>query len=297
MIKISIIIPTIGRETLPKVLKGIQACDGYKKIQPEVIVVFDGEKKGAEECLVLDENIKILETGQKIYASGARNLGLDNATGDVIIFAQDDTYPESDWLAKHLEFHKKNTGQGKVLLGKVYWTPELALDPFHKWLLNHAQFSFKKLEGGKIKGLKDQWRFFYTSNISVKRELIEDLRFSDQFTGWGFEDTEFAYRASKKREGINKSLEIIYDQNCRVLHDHPQTLEIVLENTRNARKNALIFEKLHPEVKILPRGGKLLVLKVILFLLTITPKFLLPKPYYWWREWKKAWIKIPSDPA
>jgi len=84
-----------------------------------------------------------------------------------------------------------------------------------------------------------------------------------------------------------KEIEILYDADCRVLHDHPQTLEKVLENTRNARKNALVFEQIHPKVKILPRGLKLFTLKIILLLI---PKSLVTKKIFWWREWKKAWI-------
>ncbi len=40
--KYSIIIPTIGRATLPAVLEGIMACDSFEAIKPEILVVFDG---------------------------------------------------------------------------------------------------------------------------------------------------------------------------------------------------------------------------------------------------------------
>jgi len=189
--KCSIIIPTIGRETLPRVLEALESCEGYRDINPEVLVVFDGASfaKASED---LEGKVKVLNTGKKSYAAGARNLGLESARGNIIIFLQDDTYPERDWLKKHYEFHQQNSGQEKVLLGKVDWTEELASDPFHQWLLDHAQFNFKKLKSLKTRKAKKMWRYFYTSNVSLKRELIGDVRFSNRFEGCGFEDTECA---------------------------------------------------------------------------------------------------------
>ena len=280
---LSIIIPTIGRETLPTVLEALGKCHGYEAINPEVIVVFDGRTENEILNQVQDDSIVFLKTEKKVYAAGARNLGLDHATGDIIVFLQDDTYPERDWLQRHFDFHQQNPEPGSALLGKVEWAGELAKDRFHQWLLNHAQFRYKSLEAGKLRSGGDNWRFFYTSNISLKRELIGDIKFSNQFKGWGFEDIEFGYR-------LGEDLEVNYDEKCKVFHDHPQTLEGVLANTRNARKNAEVFERLHPAVKVRPRGLKLFTLKVITFFLSLTPKFLLPKTWFWWREWKKAWI-------
>ena len=182
----------------------------------------------------------------------------------------------------------------KILLGKVDWTAELASDLFHQWLLDHAQFDYKSLKAGNLESMKANWRYFYTSNVSLKSEFIGDLRFSDQFKGWGFEDIEFGYRLGtqvhNKRTSTLVGMDLHYDEACRVLHDHPQKLDQVLANTRNGRQNALVFEGLHKDVKILPRGLRLFALKFILFFLALIPSKLLPKSLFWWREWKKSWI-------
>lgn len=271
--KLSIIIPTVGRETLAEVLQGIRACDGFEEIKPEVIVVFDGV--GTCHGMSLPK-IKILETGKASGASVARNIGIENATGDVIAFLGDDTIPTKNWLREIYNFHTQHADENVVLLGKVSWTEKLSKDSFHQWLLNHAQFDYKN-----IKKHGPTWRHFYTSNISLKKSFIGKTKFPEDFEGWGFEDIAFGYELAQK------DMWMWYDEKCEVLHDHEQTLEQVIKNTRNARKNAEKFEKKY-DMKILPRGGKLWLLKFALFLTLFFAPF--SKKLRWWRAWKKAWI-------
>ncbi len=272
--KLSIIIPTLGRETLKEVLQGIRACENFEKINPEVIVVFDGIKNPGSKFP--EPGFKVLETGQKLGASGARNLGIEKATGDILVFVGDDTIPEVSWLKNVQNFHESYPEGNRGLLGMVSWVPELAKDPFHKWLLNHAQFAF-----GSIKKKGATWRHFYTSNISVKRSLVGDTRFPENFKGWGFEDILFGYELHKK------GLKLTFDEQCEVLHNHPQSLGAVLAHTRNARKNAKVLEE-KTGINILPQGFKLIVLKLVIFVGFIF-SFMSPK-IGWWVKWKKVWI-------
>ena len=269
--KLSIIIPTLGRETLETVLEAIERCDDYNRIRPEVIIVFSGEKNVRE---INEDHFKIFKT-KTMGAGPARNLGMEKSTGEIIAFLGDDTIPAKDWLQKVYMFHTTHTSQKEALLGKVSWTPDLAKDPFHKWLENNAQFAFKSIAR---KGAN--WRHFYTSNISVKRALVSGICFSNKFKGWGFEDTEFGYRLAKR------GMRLHYDSECEVFHDHEQNLEDVLAQTKNAKKNALIFEKLHPEVQLISHGAKKFVLKILIILSYLYES----KQMNWWRKWKRVWL-------
>ena len=269
--KLSIIIPTLGRETLGTVLDALEQCDGYKEINPEVIVIFNGDKDVKE---VEEEYFKIFKA-KTLGAGPARNLGIEKSSGEVIAFLGDDTIPAHDWLQKVYDFHIIHTSQKEALLGKVSWTSELAKDPFHRWLENNAQFAFRSIAKRGA-----TWRHFYTSNISMKRALIAGERFSDKFKGWGFEDTEFGYRLARR------GLRLHYDPTCEVFHDHEQNLEGVLAQTKNAKKNARIFEKLHPEVKLIPRGVKKFLLQSLIILSYAYES----KNMTWWRKWKKVWM-------
>jgi GT2 family glycosyltransferase len=277
--KISIIIPTIGRKTLSQVLQSILNMRDYSTEIVEVVVVGDGNF--SREFILNNENFaefKFLSTKKNVGASGARNLGIEQATGEIIAFIGDDTILDKMWLAETTRFHLENPAKNYALLGKINWVDKFKNDPFYKWLNNYAQFSFRRI---RLHGAK--WNNFYTSNISLKREFLGSQRFFAGFTGWGFEDSELGYRLYKK--GMN----LIYDPGVIVYHDHKQTIDDVVRNFQNARKNAEIFEKLHPELHIIPRGHKLEILKKMVkiagFFAPVIPQA------EWWYKWKKAWIE------
>ena len=279
--KLSIIIPTIGRESLNMVLEALSLSNNFDQIKPEVIVVFDGVEPSPD--LPKSGFIQV-RTPKKAYAAGARNLGIERATGDVLVFIGDDTIPAPDWLQKIHDWHVAHPEPEQALLGRVKWTDHLAGDPFHQWLEKNAQFDYARLDKGKT----PDWRHFYTSNISVKRAMIGGEKFSDQFSGWGFEDTEFGYRLAQK------GLKLHYEQDIIVRHDDPQTFERLVSQTISARKNALVFEGLHPELKILPRGLKRYLLCGMWYV--SWPLSFIPE-VKWWRLWKKSWFKTPADPS
>jgi GT2 family glycosyltransferase len=276
--KISIIIPTIGRKTLSQVLQSILNMRDYSTEIVEVVVVGDGDF--SREFILNNENFaefKFLSTKKNVGASGARNLGIEQATGEIIAFIGDDTILDKMWLAETTRFHLENPAKNYALLGKINWVDKFKNDPFYKWLNNYAQFSFRRI---RLHGAK--WNNFYTSNISLKREFLGSQRFFAGFTGWGFEDSELGYRLYKK--GMN----LIYDPGVIVYHDHKQTIDDVVRNFKNARKNAEIFEKLHPELHIIPRGHKLEILKKMVKIAGFFAP-LIPQAE-WWYKWKKAWI-------
>lgn len=274
--KYSIIIPTIGRKTLEEVLSALFSCEGIEDANVEVLVVFDGLMGVIPENLKRS-SLRILHTGKKAFAAGARNLGIKKATGDIICFIGDDTIPEQNWFQEIVHFHKKHKSPNAVLLGHIAWVDEYADDPFYKFLENGPQFNFRQIiRNGAT------WKHFYTSNISLKQKLIEDVLFSEKFKGWGFEDIEFAYRLHQK------GMRMHYEANCVVYHDDPQTLEQMIERTRNARKNACIFELMHPRVRIIPRRNKRMILLFLIFWAGVFSLF--SKRIKWWYLWKKNWV-------
>lgn len=279
VMKLSIIIPTIGRATLKAVLESILENKEFSFNQVEIIVVGDG--KFSRDFILRDnkkfKSVKFLSTGKNMGASAARNLGIEQATGEIIAFIGDDTILDKCWIIETLCFHAENSRKHIALLGRIEWVDKFKDDPFYKWLNNWAQFSYRKI---RLHGAK--WNNFYTSNVSVKREFLAGERFFAGFTGWGFEDAELGYRLYKK--GMN----LIYDPGATVYHDHEQTIEDVCRNFEKARKNAEIFEKLHPELHIIPRGHKLKILKQLIKV----AKFFSPliDEAKWWYMWKEAWV-------
>ena len=276
--KLSIIIPTTGRFTLKSVIESVFMSKKFAQYEVEVLIVFDGLKP--DRFFVDDSRVKIYATGSKVYASGARNLGLQKATGDIVSFLGDDTLVDPYWLSYTFAWHQQYPELKDALLGRVYWAAPLDVDPFHLWLEAHAQFDYERLDAG----LTPDWRHFYTSNISLKKVFMGKNKFSSAFSGWGFEDSELGYRLEQK------GLEIFYEPSVVVHHNDKQSEARMVDQTKSARANALVFESLHPEIKLLPTGFKKIVLKEMVMwsgLFSFMPSV------RWWRAWKKAWLGLP----
>lgn len=106
--KASVIIPTYnGAGKLPKIL---QALENQQYRNFETIVVVDGSTDNSLELL---ENKKSTVPGLKVISQmnmgrgKARNTGAAAATGDVLIFFDDDILPGHDCINRHLEHHQR----------------------------------------------------------------------------------------------------------------------------------------------------------------------------------------------
>lgn len=85
---VSIVIPTIGRDTLNLAVQSI--ID--QSVKPfEILIVFDGERHGV---------------------SWSRNTGFENAKSDIIAFLDDDCIANLDWLENMLGVFEKYNADG-----------------------------------------------------------------------------------------------------------------------------------------------------------------------------------------
>ncbi len=275
LMRLSVVIPTLGRPSLWWVLQRLTEQPEWDETC-EAIVIFDGKKIEEKQF----SGVSYFQTQSQLGAATARNLGIQKATGSIIAFLGDDTAPCSNWIAKTLHFHEHNMDAKSALLGCVKWTSELEKNQFHRWLGRTKQFRFGDLTSHKT----PDWRYFYTSNLSLKRSFLAQEKFSDAFSGWGFEDTELGYRLYKK------GMKLVYEPTIIVEHDHPHTLASARKNAASARKNAFIFQSLHPEISLVPTGTKAMLKRFQLLLWNaLSPLW---KRAKWEAAWNKSWLDI-----
>lgn len=112
---LSIIIATAFREeTLPTALDYLR----NQERQPDEVIVVDGAPKPGVEALVTEKAGEVdypvrYFRAEKPSAAGQRNLGVAKSTGDLIMFMDDDAYPDSDCLAKITEVFEADSA-GKI---------------------------------------------------------------------------------------------------------------------------------------------------------------------------------------
>jgi GT2 family glycosyltransferase len=189
--RLSVVVPTFNRpEMLARVLAGLEA-QTWPRERFEVIVVDDGGETPAEPVVRAAAERGLPAVGERQENAGpaaARNRGSRRASGEVIVFLDDDCAPTPTWLEEHARAH---TRRGLAAVGRIEWHPDLPITPLMRFVGEHFLFHFNLI------GLDDDAPFplFYTANGSVDREaaLAAGL-FDESFRRAAWEDSELAYR-------------------------------------------------------------------------------------------------------
>jgi glycosyltransferase involved in cell wall biosynthesis len=248
---LTLIIPTKDRaSTLSETLVEISKCRRISEC--ELIICNDGSTDETQDVIEKFQvqnpelDIRIFNDGHK-GVGVQRNRAANIAKGRILLFAADDIRPEStNWISSHIELHSHQTAQHFCVLGRIVW-PSSNLLRINETMLaiqgkEGEQFGFADLNSNQYL----DWRFFYTSNLSVKKTLVANWLsdgFSDAFSDYGYEDIEFAYRLSFKN-----SLSLFYTSAATALHFQEITVTDFCNRQLAAGRMAATFTSQHPEL-------------------------------------------------
>jgi glycosyltransferase involved in cell wall biosynthesis len=241
--EVSVVIPTLNRRTtLQRLLQCIseqQAPEGGF----EVVVVDNGSTDGTADLLERvgrDYSLPFRHAHEpRPGPAVARNTGVRNSSGEVILFLGDDTEPQrSDLVARHAELHRRRPERSYAVLGRVTWDPRRPITPFMRWLENGGpQFHYWRIRAGAV----DPAYYFYTAQLSLKRAVFDAAGgFDERFPFAALEDIEFGIRMS--RAGV----ELDYHPELLVLHDHPTALARTLTRLELTGRSAALYHELFP---------------------------------------------------
>lgn len=259
---LSVIIPTYNRaKILQECLQALlQQTVPLKDF--EVIIVDDGstdDTKKVVHDMKKDFAPHVRQAGSLnyIYQANkgqgiARNTALQEVKGNIVVLIGDDIIPEKNFLHEHLRYHLRYGQENEAVLGFTTWHPAIPVSPFMNWMTNGStifgkfgghQFAYEKLKGKT----EADYNFFYTSNISLKRALLQKYPFDPSFSGYGWEDIELGYRLTQ-REGLR----LYYCPEAIGYHHHFMTEESLANRMRNIGKSAWIFQRKYPQLKKVP---------------------------------------------
>lgn len=236
--QLSVIIPTYNRkDKLAKCLRALLA-QTYPAEDFEIVVADDGSTDGTEGWVAGFiagdlERIRYFRQGNKGPAA-ARNLGVKNARGSIVLFLGDDIIAEPGLVEKHALWHAENPGGNNALLGYVTWARDLRITPFMKWLEHGGpQFAYHELTDGAE---ADPAKFFYTCNLSLKRDfLLNNGLFDEDFSAAAYEDIELGLRLKKK------GLKLRYSEAAMGWHDHATSLKAACRRMRMVGEAGELF--------------------------------------------------------
>ncbi len=187
---ISIVMPTYERRD--QVLRAVRALGDQQVDETfEIIVVSDGSTDGSVEAL-RDLDLPVpLEVFEQDNAgpAAARNRGIDEAEGDLLVFIDDDLVAAPGLLQAHVDAHRR-LGPGTVAIGPMLRPPDAELQPWVDWEQSMLDKQYLAMEEGLWSATARQ---FYTGNASLARKhMVEAGGFDVAFRR--AEDVELAYR-------------------------------------------------------------------------------------------------------
>jgi glycosyltransferase involved in cell wall biosynthesis len=244
-IEVSVIIPTYNRvERLLRCLAHLQN-QTIDRSKVEILVVDDGSTDDTYDRLRPFTSDK---TGRYFCQSNggparARNMGIRAARGRILLFIGDDIMATPQLLEEHLSYHCRFEDEPIAVLGFTDWSDRIDVTPLMKCGGKGAQFAYHLIDKGGLDPQNLPYRFFYTSNISIRRWFLleNDLFFDEDFLYALGEDGELGYRLQQK------GLRIVYNPRARAYHEHPTTFDSVCHRSYLKGQVAVLQVKKHPE--------------------------------------------------
>ncbi|MCL9634731.1 glycosyltransferase [Bacillus zanthoxyli] len=193
--KTSIIILTYNQLSLTKqCLTSINKYTEQKDI--EIIVVDNGSTDGTVDYLKSIPSLKIILNEKNLGFAKGCNQGVDIATGDQVLFLNNDTIVTKNWLEPlvSLLYSDENIGMVGPVSNYVSGLQQVNVDYTNVKEIDEFASGYCKSHTGKSRRVLRLVGFC----LLVKKEVIENIGKFDERFGYGsFEDDDFCLRALK----------------------------------------------------------------------------------------------------
>lgn len=193
-LSVSVIVPTYNRrERLGRLLAALERHH-RAGASFEVFLTVDGSEDGTQAMLASLRTAYPLRVivQPRSGPSAARNAAIAAATGDVLLFLDDDVVPQDGVFERHLAVHRGDPLA--AVIGKIAAPPGLALPVWLEWEAAMGERLYSEMLAGRQ---ATGWRQFFTANASVRREHVLAVGgFDTTFTRT--EDMELAHRLADR---------------------------------------------------------------------------------------------------
>jgi glycosyltransferase involved in cell wall biosynthesis len=213
----------------------LAACFEQSTREYEIVLVNDGS---SDETPAVIERLRPLApvpftviSQQNAGLAKGRNAGLRAASGERIIFIDDDVLPMPNFVEEHLRSHARRPAA--IVRGAVINTESFDELPPPIW--SAANYSAN---------------YFWTSNVSVARASLDAVGgfFEERFTEYGWEDIELGLRLR------NNGTRSIFNRNAVAFHHKPRPraadVERMIRQARAQARTAVELARLHPHWRV-----------------------------------------------
>jgi GT2 family glycosyltransferase len=230
--KASVIIPTYRRPGLLRKALDSLALQESRHVF-EVVVVNDAPDEDLSQLPgeYPSIDLRVISPESNVGRAMARNMGVRNSSGELIVFLDDDMTVVPGFIEAHVKAHD---GPNLAVAGNIETTPKYADHPLARYI---------ERQGAKKRKGADQLpaRVFRTGNGSLSRTLFSEVgMFDESFSTYG-EDMDLAMRLEKQ------GARFVFAEDAISYNHHPPDLDDMLEKLREwGRYTMPILAERHP---------------------------------------------------
>jgi glycosyltransferase involved in cell wall biosynthesis len=240
MPKVSVVIPTKNRcALLAEAIERIES-QTVPREQYEVIVIDNDSTDDTR--MLLEQKARLypnLKHGmqEKPGAAATRNSGLRLASGELILFIDDDVQAERTLIQAHLDCHARNPNASVIGVVNMPWDD--TTDPFLRYLRDHRILNPYTPSKGPI-----DFSYYHTGNVSTPTQTLLNVGgFNESFSVYGMEDIELGYRLQKS------GCRMVFAAEARAVHYRFPGYRDFVERSEQAGYSLGYLIHLHPELK------------------------------------------------
>jgi GT2 family glycosyltransferase len=244
----SIVIPTFNRaDIVVRTVRTLMEQD-YPRDRIEILLI-DNSTDGTPDAVRAaargaDVAVRVIESPERLPAV-KRNVGLREATQDLVLFMNDDVWVVPTFLAAHARVHLAHD-EPVAVLGGIEQSAQMPQTPF---IEAYVPFAYHELAGRAGQPLS--YLYCWSMNLSLpRREMLDrNLIFHEDWREIGLEDTELGWRW--QRAGYR----LIYEPEAFGEHYHPHDLDSACRLQAQIGRGLRDLEALVPDPGLLERFG------------------------------------------
>jgi len=196
--ELSIVIPVLDWDLAPLLARlagEIEAADLAPRV--EIVVADDGSRSRVRavnrEAAARYPFIRYGELAEQAGRAGIRNHLLARARGRYVLFLDADVLPDRPTFIR--DYFREIAGGHRVVCGGISYATRVLTD---------RKYDFYVYKGSRTEWLPARrrqqapWRYLFTANVLIRRDVLDTIGFDEKFQGYGYEDIEWAIRVGQQ---------------------------------------------------------------------------------------------------